>query len=1190
MFGAAALLRILIAPHAGAFADLKVFQDWAIRLADVGLRDFYAAPADQFLSDYPPPYLYVLWVVGKVSAVPGYLLLKLPAILADLGLAWVAGTLAERLAPAALRERVPVRTLVAAAVLFNPAVIALSAVWGQVDSVPALFVLSSLLLLFTGRQSLQREVAAFLLYAVAIAMKPQAGFVLPVMLYALYRRYFHRRPPSEWLDGAIRVGASGALSLGLVAISGLPFGLGPVALVRFYEDSASVYPVTSANAFNLWGALASWRNNSLGADVLTIAGISALHVGVILFVAAAAFALWRAHRAIERGGDDGRVLMVTAAIVSLLAYTLLTRMHERYMFVSLACLSPLIFVRQIRLAFAALSTLFVLDLWFAYGYLNALWRVEDFAFQPWFGWLFGELSLGDTWQKRVWSLAVVAVAMTVAWFGVRWAARAGAGGAAASASSAAKVRQAREAPPRTAAPPPSVPPSVPPAPATRWAPLVLVALSCVFCLVVLRAQVTPAQNLNDSAFHLQMVRWASGQIEEGRLPLDGWFPWLSLGSSQFHHYQSLPHTLTAYVARIAGAGDQSTYVWLLYLLLALWPAAVYWGARLLGWSRWTAAGAAAVAPLIASAPGYGYEHGSYTWQGFGVYSQLWAMWLLPLSWGLTWRAVSSGRYYAAAAAATALTIACHFITAYLALMAIGVWVIVLGGGYVRRIGRAALVAAGSLVVASWVLVPLLADAKWSTRSEYYQGRTFNDSYGARRVLGWLFTGELFDSGRFPIVTLLVFAGIVVCAVRERQDPRARALLGVFVLSLFLFFGRRTFGSAIDLIPGFEDVQIHRFIMGVHLSGIVLAGVALGWVLRAAANAVQRAVSGELAFAAGAAAAAAVAIVLLAPAWTERRSEEIHGDRFIREQRIADATDERDLDRLVAIVKSRGDGRVYAGLRGNWGLQYVVGRVPVNTVLANRDVDAIGFTFRTIASLSNDVEAAFDESNPAQYEMLNVRYLILPPEQEPRVPARLIATAGRHRLFEVAGTGYFQVVDRSPAIEADRTDVQRATLPFRSSQLAARGIYPGVAFAGGPAPAPTFTGATPPAGSAGRVVSQSHVLEDGFFRASVDAARPAVALLKATYDRRWHATVDGLPAKAEMMAPSLVGVEIPAGRHVVEFKYEPYGAYPLLLTLGALTLLALALFPRRDDLRRRLIALRESRRGHAEPVAPLDTRR
>ena len=45
-----------------------------------------------------------------------------------------------------------------------------------------------------------------------------------------------------------------------------------------------------------------------------------------------------------------------------------------------------------------------------------------------------------------------------------------------------------------------------------------------FGLVVLRAETTPAPNLNDSAFHLQMVRWADGQIGEGRVPLDGWYP------------------------------------------------------------------------------------------------------------------------------------------------------------------------------------------------------------------------------------------------------------------------------------------------------------------------------------------------------------------------------------------------------------------------------------------------------------------------------------------------------------------------------------------------------------------------------------------------------------------------------------------------------------------------------------------
>src|SRR5882672_489617 len=97
MFALALLLRVLIAPHAGFYGDLRLFQTWATQLREVGPHKFYAQ--SQF-ADYPPGYLYVLWLIGRISATPEYLLLKLPAILADLGLAWVAGTLAVRIAPA----------------------------------------------------------------------------------------------------------------------------------------------------------------------------------------------------------------------------------------------------------------------------------------------------------------------------------------------------------------------------------------------------------------------------------------------------------------------------------------------------------------------------------------------------------------------------------------------------------------------------------------------------------------------------------------------------------------------------------------------------------------------------------------------------------------------------------------------------------------------------------------------------------------------------------------------------------------------------------------------------------------------------------------------------------------------------------------------------------------------------------
>lgn len=419
LFALALLVRLLIAPRAGFYGDLNAFHEWARRLADVGPGNFYVEGQSV---DYPPGYLYVLWLIGEISESPDYGLLKLPAILADLGLAWIAATYAARLAPESLRTGWPVRPLVAAAVLFNPAVLALGAVWGQVDAVTAMLVLLSMLLLFTGPKSLLYELAAFMLLAVAVAMKPQAGLVFPVMLYALCRRYLHLRSASELLHGALVIALVGVASLGLWAVSGLPFGLGPVDLYRFYQRSASVYPVTSANAFNLWGGIAFWRNDSEGSNVLTVAGVSALHIGMLLLVAVVAVVLWRAHRALDRGAEEARVFTVAAALVSLFAYVLLTRMHERYMFLSIACLAPLVIARALRFAYVALSALFVLNLWYPYALYNTQWRVEDLRVQPWFDWVLGGVPT-DAWQKRVWSFAVVVIAVAAAWTGLRWAER-----------------------------------------------------------------------------------------------------------------------------------------------------------------------------------------------------------------------------------------------------------------------------------------------------------------------------------------------------------------------------------------------------------------------------------------------------------------------------------------------------------------------------------------------------------------------------------------------------------------------------------------------------------------------------------------------------------------------------------------------------------------------------------------------
>src|SRR2546430_14621764 len=255
---------------------------------------------------------------------------------------------------------------------------------------------------------------------------------------------------------------------------------------------------------------------------------------------------------------------------------------------------------------------------------------------------------------------------------------------------------------------------------------------------------------------------------------------------------------------------------------------------------------------------------------------------------------------------------------------------------------------------------------------------------------------------------------------------------------------------------------------------------------------MRRTAGRYAAAAGAA-SLGLRVGAVAPAWIERTHYDNRGAALVRSQQGYDATGGRNLDRLIDIVKKRHDGRTYAGLRANWGSQYRVGSVPVQAWLADRGVDALGLVFRTITSLSTDIEVAFDENNPAQYQMLNIRYVIVPFDRKPTVPAKLIAKAGPHRLYEVHTSGYFQAADRAGSVSANRTNIEQATRDFRNSNLALRGIYPSVALAGARPRPPTFAGTNPPPGPAGMGVMQKHTLHDGHFHSTVDGVRRAVVV-------------------------------------------------------------------------------------------------
>ena len=125
--GRAARSACSLAPYMGFWGDLAVYRSWVTRLHDVGLHDFYGSGPP---AEYPPGYLYVLWLISHVSTTPGYLLLKLPRSSQTSDSRGSQERTPRASHPSRSRSGWPVRTLVAAAVLFNPAVLALSAVLG----------------------------------------------------------------------------------------------------------------------------------------------------------------------------------------------------------------------------------------------------------------------------------------------------------------------------------------------------------------------------------------------------------------------------------------------------------------------------------------------------------------------------------------------------------------------------------------------------------------------------------------------------------------------------------------------------------------------------------------------------------------------------------------------------------------------------------------------------------------------------------------------------------------------------------------------------------------------------------------------------------------------------------------------------------------------------------------------------
>jgi hypothetical protein len=679
----------------------------------------------------------------------------------------------------------------------------------------------------------------------------------------------------------------------------------------------------------------------------------------------------------------------------------------------------------------------------------------------------------------------------------------------------------------------------------------LTALGILLAVLVLngwalRAELhTGGVDLNDNVAHFRLAADMAGVLGRGGNPLDFWSPEWSLGFPQVRVYQPLAHLLVVlgYYALGKSVSLLTVFVWIRYLSVVLLPLSFFAMARWCQLPPLTAAAAACVAPLISTPQLYGLEYESYVWAGFGLYPQAVATHFLLLALGCGFRALRRGGSATLAGLMLGVAFLCQFVYGYMGALSICLLAVIPGTAIPRleRARRVLWMGVVALLVGAFQLAPLWMDRAFINRAPADQAWK-SDSFGAGQVLEWLVTGQLLDNGRFPVLSLLVLAGAIVVWMRF-FSPRGVDLAGKFALAgaafwILLFFGRPFWGPALWLLGVTPDLPLHRVLGAAQVFLIILAAIGLA------------AMWGELARRLHLAAAVVATLVLFYPMVRERgRFLDMNAARLQRTVQAMES-DRGSLDALVAASKMRG-GRVFAGLATptSWGPSFRIGAIPMYHVLAAAGVPTVGYLSHTMA-LTSGVMLSFDERNPADYRLFDIRSFIVPAGTKYPVPAFLTPGPifGRFQIFDTPADGYFDLVDVPSATPVNRDDFFEINDRWLKTDGPARRQHVRLDLGGGAGGALS----TASAGSPGEMVSARQSGEE--YGAELVAARPAWVLFKMTWHPNWKAWLDGQPRETAMLTPGFVGVPVPAGRHTLLFRYVP-GNWKLWTALAGLLAVA-----------------------------------
>jgi len=572
----------------------------------------------------------------------------------------------------------------------------------------------------------------------------------------------------------------------------------------------------------------------------------------------------------------------------------------------------------------------------------------------------------------------------------------------------------------------------------KYLPYGLLILIILFNLYLYRNEFKVTSDPNDNSFHYALIDEARNiwkDVFSGKLSplylLDSWNERWAEGFSLSFYYSHLPEAAISLLSFFIPISTFQLMVIIRTLLLILLPVSFFFGARILGFSSGFGLIFAFFSQAIFTDGLYGLDSPSFLWRGWGLSTQLLAVFFLPLAFAYGIDYLKNKKSLGKALIFNFLLAQAHFGMFYLLLFAYPVfWIFSLDQLF--EVGKRTLIFLSFILISlAYFIFPFFLSSQYRNFSLWDPIWKFN-SWGLNQIIIWLTNGDLFDFNRFPFLTIFVIGGMFWGLISGNK--LYRYLAAIFSLYFILFLGRNILGPLVNLIPGLSEYHLHRVIVMVQFTGLLIAS---GWLFDLLQSLIKRKniVLIILVISLG-----IYSVYLMEKpiinyvkdnsAWIERSNTD-YQKNF------------NDYQVIINSIKKLPLVRVYAGRPGNWGRDFKIGDTQVYMALSQDGFPTIGFLPQSW-SPNSDTEQFFDEENPKHYDLYNVGYLVLPIDKKPPQFAKLIIKKGKFSLYKVDSEGWFTLGKSSLAVMTKKTNLVNIVHLWFYSPMFTNKDYPVVA--------------------------------------------------------------------------------------------------------------------------------------------------